>query len=149
LTINPRSPSAPRVLDDRGGSQTHHVECADQVDFDRTGKAVEPMRPFSADDPAGRRHAGAINQTMQMAEFVQRALNSGLAVRLAGDVGFDESCIRTQFGCDGFAGRDIDVRKDDIAAIRDQLTNDGGTEPGTAAGDNENMAGYLHKSAAP
>ena len=81
LTMTPRSPSVAGFFfgDGRGG-EADHVESADEIDVDGLCEGVEAMRAVAADDFFRRRDAGAVDQSVQMAEGLAREVDRGLGV---------------------------------------------------------------------
>ena len=78
-------------------SKPHHVEGADEIDSDGTGKAFEPMRSIATNDLFARSDAGAIHEALGMSGHFLRELDSGVAVFFfAGDIGHLAFKVRPQ-----------------------------------------------------
>src|SRR6185312_6580584 len=63
----------------------------DDVDREDLLEPAEIVRHLLAEGALGERDAGAVDQHVQAAEFLQRERDCGLAVGLGGDVALDEA----------------------------------------------------------
>src|SRR5208283_4918862 len=109
-----------RLLHHGSGREPDHVEGADEIDANRAGEAVEPVRAFAAHHLLAWRHARAVDQSVEPSEGVERELHGGLSVGLAGHVGGREARGRTEFGGKRLSGVTVYVGDDDASAGSDQ-----------------------------
>jgi hypothetical protein len=115
-------------------------------DVDDPGEFLQRVRAVLADGLFADGDAGAVDQALQAAEVLQRRLDRGLGVVLAGDVALDEARLLAELRGQGLALGLADVGDDGVAARGDDHFDGGGAEAGAAAGDDEGAVLEFHGS---
>ena len=98
------------------------------------------MRPVLADDFFAMDDAGAIDESLQSAETIDRRGDRRLPARLVGDVGADEARAAGELLRERLALRFLEVRDDGVAAAGDDHSRRGRAQPRRAAGNDERAA---------
>ncbi len=145
--VDDHAPLAGRVglaLGHRGRRHRNHVERADQVDVDHPRERFEPMRPFFAHSPLGQRDAGAIDQTVQSAEFLDGRLDARSAdARLVTSVSTKRT-LGPNSAASASPGPFLHVGNHRPAAAGDKPPHAGRSQSRSAAGNQERVIGDLH-----
>src|SRR5580765_1349060 len=102
------------------------------------------MRPILADGFLAHRDAGAIHQTLQSAELLERGVYHGLAVILARDIAFDKTRALAELRRQRFARRARYVGDDCIAAGANDHFHGGAAQSRGSAGDDERAVPDFH-----
>jgi hypothetical protein len=102
------------------------------------------LRTILADSFFSHRNAGAVHQSVQAAELLERGVHRGLAVILAGDIAFDETRVLAEFRGQRFALRPGYVGDDRVAAGGNDHFHGGAAQTRGSAGDDEGAVPDFH-----
>ena len=99
--------------------EADHIECPDEIDVHGAREGLKAVRPFAACDFFCGRDAGAVHQSVQVAEGAEREIDGGLAVAFAGDVSQREAnASRQALGARSSPAEAIQVGDDDRCRLQ-------------------------------
>ncbi len=107
-------------------------------------EARQRVRPFLADDFFPVHDAGAIDESLQAAEAVDRGGDRRLAARLIGHVGLHEAHGAAKFRCQRGAHLRVDIGQHDVATTGDDHSGRRGAQAGRSARDDERAVLQIH-----